>query len=149
MIQRWIGADTLYRNRWVWKIRHTEALRSFFEIDTNGIVVASISALELEGTLPSGTVKRIRKKSKQRENRQGRVITLGRVSNAFRFTFRWVHRSSRASLAYRRLPDKSQNEIREVAKEPRKWGEGLEKAWDASRIGADHFKRPQEHWPTY
>ena len=67
---------------------------------------------------------------------------MGRVSNAVRFTFRWVPWViTGASLAYRRLPDKSQNEIREVAKEPRKWGEGLEKAWDASRIGADHFQK--------
>ena len=54
------------------------------------------------------------------------MITLGRVSNAVRFTFRWVPWViTGASLAYRRLPDKSQNEIREVAKEPRKWGEGI------------------------
>ena len=70
------------------------------------------------------------------------MITLGRVSNAVRFTFRWVPWVvTGASLAYRRLPDKSQTEIREVAKEPRKWGEGLEKAWDASRIGAEHFQK--------
>ena len=67
---------------------------------------------------------------------------MGRVSNAVRFTFRWVPWViTGASLAYRRLPDKSQTEIREVAKEPRKWGEGLEKAWDASRIGAEHFQK--------
>ena len=67
---------------------------------------------------------------------------MGRISNAVRFTFRWVPWViTGASLAYRRLPDKSQAEIKDVAKEPDKWGEGLEKAWDASRIGAEHFQR--------
>ncbi len=42
---------------------------------------------------------------------------------------------------YRRLPDKSQNEIKEVAKEPSKWGDSIEKAWDTSKIGAEHFKQ--------
>ena len=46
------------RNRWVWKIRHTGSPSFVFEIDTNSIVVASISALEQEGTLPSGTVEK-------------------------------------------------------------------------------------------
>ena len=44
------------------------------------------------------------------------------------------------AAAYRKLPDKSQNEIKEVAKEPSKWGESIEKAWDTSKIGAEHFK---------
>ena len=38
-----------------------EALRSFFEIDTNSIVVAALSALEQEGELQSGTVKKVGK----------------------------------------------------------------------------------------
>ena len=46
-----------------------------------------------------------------------------------------------AAATYRRLPDKSQNEIKEVAKEPSKWGESIEKAWDTSKIGTEHFKR--------
>ena len=45
------------------------------------------------------------------------------------------------AAAYRRLPDKSQNEIKEVAKEPSKWGDSIEKAWDTSKIGAEHFKQ--------
>ena len=45
------------------------------------------------------------------------------------------------AAAYRKLPDNSQNEIREVAKEPGKWGESIEKAWDTSKIGAEHFKQ--------
>lgn len=70
------------------------------------------------------------------------MITVGRISNSVRLMFRWVPWViTGASLAYHRLPDKSQSEIKEVAKEPRKWGEGLEKAWDASRIGAEHFQR--------
>ena len=28
-----------------------------------------------------------------------------------------------------------------VAKEPSKWGESIEKAWDTSKIGAEHFKQ--------
>ena len=34
------------------------ALRSFFEIDTNSIVVAALSALEKDGEMPSGTVQK-------------------------------------------------------------------------------------------
>jgi len=55
---------------------------------------------------------------------------------------RWLPgRATGTAAAYRRLPDKSQNEIKEVAKEPSKWGESIEKAWDTSKIGAEHFKR--------
>ena len=35
-----------------------EALRTFFEIDTNSIVIAALSALEQDGALPSGTVEK-------------------------------------------------------------------------------------------
>ena len=45
------------------------------------------------------------------------------------------------AAVYRRLPDKSQNEIKEVAKEPSKWGDSIEKAWDTPKIGAEHFKQ--------
>ena len=45
------------------------------------------------------------------------------------------------AAVYRSLPDKSQNEIKEVAKEPSKWGDSIEKAWDTSKIGAEHFKQ--------
>ena len=41
---------------------------------------------------------------------------------------------------YRRLPEVSKEEIKIVAKEPRKWGESIERAWDSTKIGADHFK---------
>ena len=51
----------------------------------------------------------------------------------------WV--ATGTAAAFRRLPDKSQHEIKEVAKEPSKWGESIEKAWDTSKIGAEHFKQ--------
>jgi len=58
------------------------------------------------------------------------------------FMVRWLPwMATGTAAAYRRLPDKSQNEIKEVAKEPSKWGESIEKAWDTSKIGAEHFKR--------
>ena len=59
MIQRWIGGRYIVLGTDGFGRSDTrEALRSFFEIDTNSIVVASISALEQEGTLPSGTVEK-------------------------------------------------------------------------------------------
>tara|TARA_Y100001960_G_C14677931_1_gene829542 strand:- start:796 stop:1290 length:495 start_codon:yes stop_codon:yes gene_type:complete len=70
------------------------------------------------------------------------VISVGRISRSLSFLFRWVPWViTGASVAYRRLPEKSQTEIKDVAKEPKKWGESLEKAWDASKIGSEHFKR--------
>jgi len=45
-----------------------------------------------------------------------------------------------ASSAFRKLPEDSQAEIKEVAKEPAKWGESIEGAWDTSKIGAEHFR---------
>ncbi len=51
----------------------------------------------------------------------------------------WV--ATGTAAVYRSLPDKSQNEIKEVAKEPSKWGDSIEKAWDTSKIGAEHFKQ--------
>ena len=45
-----------------------------------------------------------------------------------------------AAAAFRKLPEESQAEIKEVAKEPGKWGESIERAWDTSKIGAEHFK---------
>ena len=58
------------------------------------------------------------------------------------FTVRWLPWvATGTAAAYRRLPDKSQHEIKKVAKEPSKWGESIEKAWDTSKIGAEHFKQ--------
>ena len=59
MIQRWIGGRYIVLGTDGFGRSDTrEALRSFFEVDTNSIVVASISALEQEGELPSGTVEK-------------------------------------------------------------------------------------------
>ena len=67
---------------------------------------------------------------------------MGRIRNFGGLLARWLPWIATGSAAaYRALPDKSQNEIKEVAKEPSKWGESVEKAWDTSKIGAEHFKR--------
>lgn len=67
---------------------------------------------------------------------------MGRLRKFVGFFSRWLPWvATGTAAAYRRLPDKSQNEIKEVAKEPGKWGESIEKAWDTSKIGAEHFKR--------
>ncbi|MEC7708567.1 MAG: hypothetical protein VYA39_02450 [Candidatus Thermoplasmatota archaeon] len=67
---------------------------------------------------------------------------MGRLRNFVGFIVRWLPWvATGTASAFRRLPDKSQNEIKEVAKEPSKWGESIEKAWDTSKIGAEHFKR--------
>ena len=70
---------------------------------------------------------------------------MGRIRNSIGFLIRWLPWvTSGTSAVYRGLPDKSQNEIKEVAKEPRQWGKSLEKAWDTSKIGAGHFKQTSE-----
>ena len=67
---------------------------------------------------------------------------MGRFRKFAGFMVRWVPwGATGTAAAYRRLPDKSQNEIKEVAKEPSKWGDSIEKAWDTSKIGAEHFKQ--------
>ena len=67
---------------------------------------------------------------------------MGRIRKFAGFMVRWLPWVATGTAAvYRRLPDKSQNEIKEVAKEPSKWGESIEKAWDTSKIGAEHFKK--------
>jgi len=66
---------------------------------------------------------------------------MGRVGNSARFLLRWLPWvTNGTAAAFRRLPDNSQDDIKEVAKEPGKWGEAIEKAWDSSKIGAEHFK---------
>ncbi len=66
---------------------------------------------------------------------------MGRLGNGLRFLGRWLPwMATGAAAAFRKLPDDSQAEIKEVAKEPRKWGESIERAWDTSKIGAEHFK---------
>ena len=67
---------------------------------------------------------------------------MGRLRKFAGFVVRWLPwMATGTAAAYRNLPDKSQNEIKEVAKEPVKWGESIEKAWDTSKIGAEHFKQ--------
>jgi len=67
---------------------------------------------------------------------------MGRFRKFAVFMVRWLPWvATGTAAAYRKLPDKSQNEIKEVAKEPSKWGESIEKAWDTSKIGAEHFKQ--------
>lgn len=67
---------------------------------------------------------------------------MGRVRNSFRLLVRWIPWVATGSAAaYRRLPDKSQDDIKEVVKEPGKWGDSIAMAWDSSKIGADHFKQ--------
>ncbi|RJU85307.1 MAG: hypothetical protein DWB89_05925 [Candidatus Poseidoniales archaeon] len=67
---------------------------------------------------------------------------MGRIRKSAGFMMRWLPWVATGTAAvYRSLPDKSQNEIKEVAKEPSKWGDSIEKAWDTSKIGAEHFKQ--------
>ena len=70
---------------------------------------------------------------------------MGRFRNSIGFMIRWLPWvTSGTASVYRNLPDKSQSDIKEVAKEPRQWGQSLEKAWDTSKIGAGHFKQTSE-----
>ena len=67
---------------------------------------------------------------------------MGRIRNFAGFWARWLPWiATGTAAAFRRLPNRSQNEIKEVAKEPSKWRDSIEKAWDTSRISAEHFKR--------
>ena len=62
MIQRWVGGRfVVLGTDGFGRSDSREALRSFFEIDTNSIVVAALSALEQEGELQSGTVMKVGK----------------------------------------------------------------------------------------
>ena len=57
MIQRWVGGRYLVLGTAGFgRSDSREALRSFFEIDTNSIVLAALSALEQDGAMPAGTV---------------------------------------------------------------------------------------------
>ena len=57
MIQRWVGGRYVVLGTDGFGRSDTrEALRSFFEIDTNSIVLGALSALEQEGAMPAGTV---------------------------------------------------------------------------------------------
>ena len=57
MIQRWVGGRyVVLGTDGFGRSDSREALRSFFEIDTNSIVLAALSALEQDGAMPAGTV---------------------------------------------------------------------------------------------
>ncbi len=57
MVQRWVGGRYVVLGTDGFGRSDTrEALRSFFEIDTNSIVLAALSALEQDGAMPAGTV---------------------------------------------------------------------------------------------
>ncbi len=59
MIHRWIGGRfVVLGTDGFGRSDSRDALRSFFEIDTNSIAIAALSALEQEGDLPAGTVKK-------------------------------------------------------------------------------------------
>ena len=56
---------------------------------------------------------------------------MGRVGNSVRFMVRWFPWvATGAAAAYRRLPEKYQEDINDVAKEPGKWGQAIEKTWE-------------------
>ena len=59
MIQRWVGGRyVVLGTEGFGRSDSREALRTFFEIDINSIVIAALSALEQNGTLPPGTVQK-------------------------------------------------------------------------------------------
>ena len=59
MIQRWVGGRyVILGTDGFGRSDSREALRTFFEIDKNSIVIAALSALEQDGALPSGTVQK-------------------------------------------------------------------------------------------
>ena len=63
MIQRWVGGRFVVLGTDGYGRSDTrESLRRFFEIDTASIVVASLSALEQDGSLDAGTTKKAAKK---------------------------------------------------------------------------------------
>ena len=62
MIQRWVGGRFVVLGTDGYGRSDTrESLRRFFEIDTASIVVASLSALEQEGSVDAGTTKKVAK----------------------------------------------------------------------------------------
>ena len=51
-----------------------ENLRRFFEIDTESIIIASLSALERVGEMPTGTVKQTSKRMGIKLNREDKAV---------------------------------------------------------------------------
>jgi len=67
---------------------------------------------------------------------------MGRITNSARFFFRWLPWiTSGAAAGFSKLPEKSKEEIKEITKEPSNWGRSIEKAWDSTKIGSEHFKK--------
>ena len=63
MIQRWVGGTfTVLGTDGFGRSDTRENLRRFFEIDTESIIIASLSALERAGEMPTGTVKETSKR---------------------------------------------------------------------------------------
>ncbi len=59
MIQKWVGGRyVVLGTDGFGRSDSREALRTFFEIDINSIVIAALSALEQDGDLPTGTVEK-------------------------------------------------------------------------------------------
>ena len=62
MIQRWVGGRyVVLGTDGFGRSDSRAALRSYFEIDTNSIVIAALSALEKDGDIPSGSVQKAMK----------------------------------------------------------------------------------------
>ena len=62
MIQRWVGGRyVVLGTDGFGRSDSRAALRSYFEIDTNSIVIAALSALEKDGDIPAGSVQKAMK----------------------------------------------------------------------------------------
>lgn len=74
MIQRWVGGTyTVLGTDGFGRSDTRENLRRFFEIDTQSIIIASLSALERGGEMPIGTVKQISKRMGINLNREDKA----------------------------------------------------------------------------
>ncbi len=66
---------------------------------------------------------------------------MGRIANSCRLVVRWFPWIfSGAASTFRKLPENSKDDIKDVAKNPDRWRKSIERAWDSSKIGADQFK---------
>lgn len=66
---------------------------------------------------------------------------MGRLFNFIKYFFRLIPMIISGSyITYKTLPEKSKQDLLEVANNPQGWGLSIEKAWDISKISAEHFK---------
>jgi hypothetical protein len=66
---------------------------------------------------------------------------MGRLFNSIKYFFRLIPMIISGSyITYKTLPEKSKQDLLEVANNPQGWGLSIEKAWDISKISAEHFK---------